>query len=83
APIQVSPLLPAIPGYIFFSVSLFLLIVYFNKQECPKKSGYLTESYAGTNGRLLFSSDANGNTVTYGYTGDYLSTITSANGDKV
>ncbi|MFZ6747273.1 hypothetical protein ACO0LC_29025, partial [Undibacterium sp. JH2W] len=41
APIQVSPLLPAIPGYIFFSVSLFLLIVYFNKQECPKKSGYL------------------------------------------
>ncbi|MFZ6742465.1 hypothetical protein ACO0LC_04545, partial [Undibacterium sp. JH2W] len=42
APIQVSPLLPAIPGYIFFSVSLFLLIVYFNKQECPKKSGYLT-----------------------------------------
>ncbi|MFZ6747271.1 hypothetical protein ACO0LC_29015, partial [Undibacterium sp. JH2W] len=42
-----------------------------------------TESYAGTNGRLLFSSDANGNTVTYGYTGDYLSTITSANGDKV
>ncbi|MFZ6747281.1 hypothetical protein ACO0LC_29065, partial [Undibacterium sp. JH2W] len=40
-PIQVSPLLPAIPGYIFFSVSLFLLIVYFNKQECPKKSGYL------------------------------------------
>ncbi|MFZ6746140.1 hypothetical protein ACO0LC_23175, partial [Undibacterium sp. JH2W] len=43
APIQVSPLLPAIPGYIFFSVSLFLLIVYFNKQECPKKSGYLKD----------------------------------------
>ncbi|MFZ6876475.1 hypothetical protein ACO0LF_30855, partial [Undibacterium sp. Di27W] len=42
-----------------------------------------TESYAGTSGRLLFSSDANGNTATYGYTGDYLSTITSAKGDKV
>ncbi|MFZ6876515.1 hypothetical protein ACO0LF_31075, partial [Undibacterium sp. Di27W] len=41
APIQVSPLLPAVPGYIFFSVSLFLLIVYFNKQECPKKPGYI------------------------------------------
>ncbi|MFZ6747280.1 hypothetical protein ACO0LC_29060, partial [Undibacterium sp. JH2W] len=49
APIQVSPLLPAIPGYIFFSVSLFLLIVYFNKQECPKKSGYLTPIEAPNN----------------------------------
>jgi len=26
-----------------FCVSLFLLIVYFNKQECPKKSGYLND----------------------------------------
>ncbi|WP_222616708.1 hypothetical protein, partial [Undibacterium umbellatum] len=44
-PTQVSLLLPAIPVYISFSVSLFLLIVYFNKQECPKKSGYLTSSH--------------------------------------
>ncbi|WP_222616702.1 hypothetical protein, partial [Undibacterium umbellatum] len=43
-PAQVSLLLPAIPVYISFSVSLFLLIVYFNKQECPKKSGYLNIS---------------------------------------
>ncbi|MFZ6744427.1 hypothetical protein ACO0LC_14480, partial [Undibacterium sp. JH2W] len=52
APIQVSPLLPAIPGYIFFSVSLFLLIVYFNKQECPKKSGYL-RSPTAPNGHFV------------------------------
>ncbi|MFZ6644025.1 hypothetical protein ACO0LL_30195, partial [Undibacterium sp. TC4M20W] len=41
APKQALRLLLAIPVCMSFSVSLFLLIVYFNKQECPKKSGYL------------------------------------------